>query len=305
MVALRWRLGGRAVSYLKVPHGRPHGSCHSDRCTTLRSPKINSMKLLKAWAAWRPHRAPFVLPADAAALLGGPSSKHTTSISGWRAAHREADFGAPGDRRLHLGLLPVPFVGDLRRASIYILLLNPGLGATDYFGEYEVPAFRTASLANLRQEEGRRYPFFVLDPQFAWHGGFEWWNQKLSAVILELAAHWQLSFAEARQRLAQKLACIELLPYHSSSFADRGRWRERLPSVSLAREFVHSTVLPRARAGKAIVIVTRQARQWGVPAGPGVVLYSGGHARGAHLTPSSPGGRAILQHLTRSGARSG
>lgn len=244
-----------------------------------------------------------MLPADEGELLHGPAAHHTTSIVGWRAAHREPDFGALGDRRLHLGLLPVPFVGDLRRASVYILLLNPGLGATDYFGEYEVPAFRRASLQNLKQQPRRRYPFFVLDPQFAWHGGFQWWNQKLSAVIAVLADRWNVSFAEARQRLAQKLACIELLPYHSTSFADRGHWRERLPSVALAKSFVASHVLPRVRAGKAIVIVTRQARQWSVSPGRGVVLYSGGHARGAHLTPGSLGGRAILKHLLGVDAR--
>lgn len=167
----------------------------------------------------------------------------------------------------------MPFLGDLRHASVYILLLNPGLGATDYFGEYEVPAFRRATIDNLHQKPGRPYPFYVLDPRFAWHGGFQWWNQKLSDVVVELAARWNVSFAEARRRAAQQIACIELLPYHSSAFADRGRWRNRLTSCRLAVEFVHSHALSRVKADEASVIVTRQVKQWGLPAHRNIIAF--------------------------------
>jgi hypothetical protein len=60
------------------------------------------------------------------------------TLGGWLEAYRSLDYCASHDRRLHLGLLPQPFFGDLRRASIYVLLLNPGLGPDDYYDEYEV-----------------------------------------------------------------------------------------------------------------------------------------------------------------------
>ncbi len=199
---------------------------------------------------------------------------------------------------MHLGLIPVPFVGDVRRASVYILMLNPGFGPSDYFGEFEVPAYREALLANLKQQQTEgTVPFFCLDPQFAWSGGFRYWNGKLQGVIGELAGRWDCSYARAREKLGSRLAAIELFPYHSSTFKDGDRWLKRLPSVQMAREFVDEVVMPRVRSGEAIVIVTRKVELWGIGEEPGVGLYSAVQARSAYLTPGSPGGRAILDHL--------
>ncbi len=255
------------------------------------------MSLLSTWARWRPRKPPFVLDEDREILLSDRSARNIVTYSGWREAHARPDFGAPGDRRLHLGLLPIPFVGSLRTADIYVLLLNPGLGSTDYFGEYERPEFRRHRLATLRQRFGRAQPFGELDPRFAWHGGYSWWHQKLSSVIQQLADHRDLSFAEARAHLGRRLAAIELLPYHSTSFRDGGQWLRRLPSVQLARSFVHDTVLPKVKRGEATLIVTRKAALWQLPKHPGVVVYRGAEARAAHLSPKSKGGRAILRRL--------
>ena len=41
-------------------------------------------------------------------------------------------FGDPYDKKLHLGLTPVPFIGNLGKASIYLFMLNPGLTSSDY-----------------------------------------------------------------------------------------------------------------------------------------------------------------------------
>lgn len=257
------------------------------------------MDLLNAWAAWRPTTPPFVLAADRDILSANAIRDLPVVLKGWRDAFRRDDFCAPGDRHLHLGLLPEPFTGPIRRASVYILLLNPGLGPTDYYGEYEVRAFRRARLQNLRQLRGSYYPFYMLDPQFAWHGGFDWWHQKLAGVISELARRRSESFAAARKRLAHKIASIELIPYHSGSFDHRGRLVDRLPSARLAKAFVHDAVIPRVRRKEAIVIATRQAAVWDLPRLTGVVRYSPQQARAAHLSPNSPGGRAILGHLSR------
>ena len=260
------------------------------------------MTLLREWAEWNPGSAPYVLPADGPLLLSGRSAQATVVRRSWQAAYTADDFCAPGDTRLHLGLIPQPFLGNLERASIFLLLLNPGLGPDDYFGEYQVPGFRDALLANLRQDfSGRALPFLFLDPQFAWHGGFDWWHSKLTRVIQELAKTWQIPFSAARAQLARSVADIELFPYHSDIFHGAGGRLRSLASVQLARRYVHDVLLPRVRRKEAIIIVTRQARIWGLPPEAGVIVYSPGEARGAHLTPDSPGGRAILDHLIARG----
>jgi hypothetical protein len=66
------------------------------------------------------------------------------------------------------GLLPQPFIGDLRLASIYVLSLNPGLQPSDYYGEYAVPEYRNAFLANLKQQfHEKAPPFIFLDPHYS------------------------------------------------------------------------------------------------------------------------------------------
>ena len=256
------------------------------------------MELLDSWAAWLPGKPPYILDADREYFESARSSSAILTWDGWEAAHADDSFGAPGDNRLHLGLLPFPFSGDVRQATVYLLLLNPGVGPTDYYGEYEVQGFREARLGNLRQQFSADYwPFVGLDPRFAWHGGFEYWHGKLRRVIAELAGGWQVSFAAARQRLAHTLAIVELFPYHSEAFADASHWLRDLPSVDMARRFVREVLLPKVRAGDAIAIVTRQARAWDLPSIPGVVTYTAQQARAAHLTPDSPGGTAIIKHL--------
>jgi hypothetical protein len=256
------------------------------------------MELLDSWAAYRPDSAPFVLPADRDVLESERSRKAIVIRRSWKEAASAPDFCAQGDTRLHLGLLPMPFIGDLRTATIYILLLNPGLSPHDYYGESEVLSYREAVLANLAQSP-RHEPFLFLDPALAWHAGFSWWHGKLAKVIAHLASVWGLSFAAARSRLGRTLASIELFPYHSAAFKDSGGWLRGLPSVRLARSFVAEHVMTRVRAGEAIAVVTRRVSDWNLPDLAGVVTYCGAEARSAHLTPSSRGGRAIIEHLTR------
>jgi hypothetical protein len=156
---------------------------------------------LKAWANWQPKCAPYVLGPDGPVLDTARSREAIVNIKGSPQAYSAPDFGGQNASRLHLGLLPQPFLGDLRRASIYILLLNPGLGPTDYYGEYEVPSYRKALQANLKQRVDKdSVPFLFLDPPFAWHGGFGWWHAKLGSVILrfELIARRRVSGQKRR-----------------------------------------------------------------------------------------------------------
>lgn len=53
-------------------------------------------------------------------------------------------FGAFEDHRFHFSLVPVPYVGNLKKADIFILLLNPGFDFTDYFGEWRMMEFKSS-----------------------------------------------------------------------------------------------------------------------------------------------------------------
>lgn len=249
------------------------------------------------WSRFDCRSAPFVLAEDRGILEVAVRKGWAVSHSTWEDVISAPEFAVPGDTRLHLGLFPGPFVGDLLNASVYLLMLNPGLSPLDYFGESRIPEFREALLRNFRQQHHDEYAFMFLDPRYSWTGGFDWWHGKLARVIEDLRLHWKVGFAEARRRLAKQVACIEMVPYHSASFRDRGDWVDSLPSAMAAREFVKSYVMDKVRAKKAIVIATRQVYAWALPEEDGVIMYSGGETRGAHLTPDSRGGRAIVEHL--------
>jgi hypothetical protein len=275
---------------------REQGPPQESAAATPEAPAQEPDRLLSEWEQWTPRGLPFALDADRETLA--QSSNALAIFGSWSQAIGAPDFGQPGDTRLHLGLLPQPFIGDLRRASIYVLSLNPGLEPSDYYGEYEIPAYRDALLGTLKQQfYDCRLPFMFLDPRYSWHGGFRWWHGKLAQVLTTFANEAEVSFASARATLAAQLASIELLPYHSSKFSDAGGWLTKLKSVDLAKTFVKTFVLPRVERGEAIAIVLRKVALWELPKIPGVILSEGKHAQGAHLDPGSAGGRAILAKL--------
>ena len=114
-------------------------------------------------------------------------------------------------------------------------------------------------------------------------------------MIKRISEAKALPYSKARRRLSADIASIELVPYHSSSFRDYGKWQRELKSVQLARDFVKKFVVKRVQSGRAIAIITRKANVWDLDSRSGVIVYSSGEARAAHMTPSSKGGRAILE----------
>ena len=57
--------------------------------------------------------------------------------------------------------------------------------------------------------------------------------------------------------------------------------------------------MPRVQGGDAVAIALRKVKEWDLPEHSGVIRYEGGQARSAHLTPNSPGGKAIVEHLLK------
>lgn len=267
------------------------------------------MGLLSEWSKaadqWNPGSAPYILGDD----VGWLKSDDIVTYHSWDEARQAPDFYGPDrkkDKRLHLGLLPVPFMGDLLNASIYVLMTNPGVTRDDY-REYERPAFRRALLANLKQERLDGFlPFPYLDPQFDWHDGFKYWDKGrgLGKSIRELARVRGISEPEARTALGRKLAVIQVVPYHSANGPNDSKSLNSWPSVRLAGGFVRDTVVQRVRARESIVIAIRRVRSWDqylptdLSEEQGVMRSaSAGEARSASLGPKSRWGGAILRHL--------
>lgn len=199
---------------------------------------------------------PFVHPDDRA-ILRHPYYEYRDVDS---FVH-SLQFGK-NDGGLQLGLMPCPFAGDLSRANVFVLLLNPGFEPVDLFGEHEVPAFSRAIERTLRQDlADEAFPNVYLNPEFCWSGAYRWWESKVRDVARAYQMETGEDYWRSLQVISEHLATIELFPYHSVSspppFA-------RLPSVMAARTFVTDTLVPRALAGEITIVVTRRAVDWGL-----------------------------------------
>lgn len=252
-------------------------------------------KLISSWRQFQPYQAPYLFPEDGH-LLGEEGLY--CRYADWNAFVKDPDFGDPDEGRsqLHFDLLPAPFVGNLKTASVFLLMLNPGFGPHDYFGEYEVPEFRNALLNNLHQTPNNSFLF--LDPRFSWHGGYDYWHTKLKGVIKAFANKMDIPYGRARRFFQAKIAALELVPYHSENFGVPDRVISSLPSAQLAQTFVHEELVPRARSGKCLLVVTRGVSKWKLAEHKNIVMYGATEARSAHLSPESRGGKAIFKFLS-------
>ena len=185
-------------------------------------------------------------------------------------------------KALHLSLLPQPYHGDLESAEVIVLLTNPGLHPSDYFAEDVDPEFRQSIIRTIRQEM-RSHMF--LDPRWAWTSGFTWWEKKLRGVAQIVAREkFRGNYSRALADLARRVACLELVPYHSASY----RPAADLASTKAVRRFAQEASRDRT------IVVTRAVKDWRISKGPNVISYDAKQARGASLGPNSLGGRAIL-----------
>jgi hypothetical protein len=90
---------------------------------------------------------PFIHPHDA---KDGKIHIHGHySIKNYSEVLAHQDFGR-FQHKMHFGLTPEPYVGDIRNAKVFILLLNPGFSVLDYYGE-ENEELRISLKNNLYQ----------------------------------------------------------------------------------------------------------------------------------------------------------
>lgn len=135
--------------------------------------------LIKCWRKCPLNTPPFVLPQDSV-LLDPKYRKNVTICRTFDDYIHSAVFGQQVDHTAHLGLIPTPYMENLARANVFILMMNPGLQASNYVEEKD-PNVRAALQNNLLQRGlDRRYPFIWLNPEYAYNAGFRFWADKFA-----------------------------------------------------------------------------------------------------------------------------
>jgi hypothetical protein len=206
------------------------------------------------------------------------------------------EFGNIGSN-LHSGLIPSPYCGDILNAKIYILMLNPGFSSIDYYVEQYCQSFREAEINCLRQEKLGEYPFYSLNPKFIWTGGGQYWESKLKDIINNYIKIHNVKYSSALKEISKRIALLELIPYHSFRFGLSNKITELLISQKMMKEFVNTYVMNRVENNDSCIIVTRKSKVWNLEKHKNIIEYTGGEARGAHLSTNSRGGKKILEFL--------
>lgn len=242
---------------------------------------MNASELTKFWDQCPLDKSPYQHPCDM--LDSGSIQQDVGCYADYVSAFKESRLD---DTKFHLGLLPQPYHGDLENAEAIILLKNPGFHASDYIAEEGFPEFRKSIVKTIRQRMGSH---MFLDPNWAWTSGFTWWESKLRKVGRCIADHkFNGDYPKALACLSRRVACLELVPYHSVSFGT-SRKLTQIPSANAARRFAQQASEDRK------VIVPRAVKDWDIGCGKHVITYDANQARSASLGPDSLGGRAILE----------
>ena len=169
-----------------------------------------------------PESAPYVAPDDAEML-------------------ERLSLRLRGPFAMQLDLLPQPWTGDIKRAEILMLALNPGYAEAD---REELRNHDYADQWKAALSFCTRTPFYFLDPAFKATGGARWWARRLRDLI-SIVGH---------DVVAQKVMCVEHFPYKSARYAPLGA---TLPSQRYSFDLVRDAI----SRGKQIVVM-RSERIW-------------------------------------------
>ena len=181
--------------------------------------------------------------------------------------------------RLHAGLLPQPFFGNINAAKVYVLFGNPGVSIQDYRDEFDGAEWRNLCAASLAAQ---RTDFVPMALEASLTSAHKYWKSTLRSLIRDLSSSVpNLQISEAEERLRNHFAVIEAGAYHSKRFPSDGF--SHLPSSQAALRFVQDVVAPRAERGECAIFVWRQARFWNLQQSCWIRIREPKRANGRYL----------------------
>lgn len=164
--------------------------------------------------------------------------------------------------QLHTGLIPIPYAGDLNKACIYLLMINPGFSPNDYFSENNCKEYRDDLINSLKQENlDTDYPFVFLNPKYCHTSGGQYWLKKFGSIIRKLNKEKELKYDDALKLVAKNICVLELFPYHSKNFNISNKIIRDLESTKKIKKFVSDLL----KSNRNIIIeCLRRPENWGV-----------------------------------------
>lgn len=203
-------------------------------------------------------------------------------------------FNDPNDNKYHIGLSPLPFLGNLAQASVFILTLNPGLHVSDYFTETH-PVFQAHLDANFNQTlNPTEYPLFFLNPALGFHAGFTYWNRFLKVTREALHTRLKHPRNEVQKFLAREIAVLEFIPYHARRGPKTNKSIKSMPSVKAVTAYARNILEPRALNEEILILNVRRVQDWGLKTGRNILTN---FTQTVSLDPEGSNGKKLLEFL--------
>lgn len=245
--------------------------------------------LIEFWKQLDQDTFPRIHREDFAILKNHPDLLSTFKT--WSSFVKEHDWTQDQERRkLQTSLVPVPYVGNLENAKIYVLMLNPGFLPICHWAESHNTTLTDGLWQNLYQTTDE---FLFLNPDFAWHPGFTYWSSRFQKTLQQIMLKKSCSYQEALRFLSCSVANVQMVPYASNNFALSSQITNALPSVVQVKKFVRDVLLPNAEAENKIIIVARQNKSWALPSHPAILDVKGPLVRSARFE----GNTEILERI--------
>lgn len=252
------------------------------------------MKLLNFWNNFDYINKPFVYSEDKVYL-----KNHINDYNNYNDLISNSNFGFI-NKGFHINLLPVPYVGDILNAKIYILMLNPGFCILDCYAESYSEEYCKLHIANLKQKlNSDEFPFYALNPKIIWHNGGQYWTNKFKDIIELISNDHNYSFTDSLSYLSKRVSMLELVPYHSKSFSLSANIINKLYTVQLMKNFLKDYVIPKVIKNEACIICTRASTQWELQdtLNDNIIVYKGALNRSASLSKGTEGYKKIVEFL--------
>jgi len=173
---------------------------------------------------------------------------------------------------LKLDVLPCPFLGNIEKAKVVVLLLNPGFEWQDLAFSMTHEKYYRECLASLKQESER--PFFIFDKELGFSGGYRWWAKVTKKLIED---------GVTLDDLSEKMMAVQYFPYPSVTYKGN---KNILPSQNYSFYLVREAI-----RRKLPIVMMRSEKLWldAVPELKEASYFKAHSSRATALSPNNLG----------------
>jgi hypothetical protein len=176
----------------------------------------------------------------------------------WNAVniHNAKHAGTKFELRVEKGMLPEPYQGHVSNAKVVFLMLNPCFDETDkkFYANNE---YYNEVIDTINQDLNKEYPFSILHPKWASSPASRYWRRQMGKYAEAVSNIMDISFEGGMKIIAEKVATVELFPYHSKNWTSTKSLMQ-IQSVKYSRYLAKKAIND---PGK-IVVCTRAIREW-------------------------------------------